>query len=122
MKREPVDYWHVEDHQIPVHKRLVNWASWVRPRPPWWQHPMWRWSRSNARQWHQPVLRDPIDSLDAVKVEKTIAALPMPNKQALRWCYVFCSSPHKIRRQLGLSESALQKLLRDSRQMLVNLL
>lgn len=120
MKRDYVDFFVVETHQVPIHQRLLNWARWVKPRWPLYQHPMWRQGRSNARQWHAPVLTDPVDSLDAQAVEKAISALPVAQRDSLRWFYVFGTHPERVCRKLGLSRAGLLQAVRDGRQMLMN--
>lgn len=120
MKREAIDFFVVESHQLEIHDRLLNWARWVRPRHQHWEHPMWKQGRSNARQWHQPVVGEGIDPLDGQRVEKAVSALPVAYRTAIRWCYVKCDSPHKIRRELAVTADGLLKLIRDARQMLLN--
>lgn len=81
---------------------------------------MWRQGKSNARQWHAPVISDQVDSLDGQAMEKMVAALPDKHRSAIRWCYVECGSPIKIRQKLGLTGDGLRQMVRDARQMLVN--
>lgn len=121
MKRDLIDFFVVEDHQLPIHTRLENWARcvevvWARGQ----QHPMWAKSRSNARQWHSPELREATDTLDGHNIEKAVAQLPPPNRDALRWNYVHRGGPLHAARKLGVTKDGLFKLVRDGRQMLIN--
>lgn len=121
MKRDFTDYFVVEDHQLAIHSRLENWARTVGVwRVSGKQHPMWAKSQSNTRQWHEPDLNGPTDTLDGHSMEKAVAQLPIPNRDALRWSYVWCSGPLHMARKLGVTKDGLLKLVRDGRQMLIN--
>lgn len=120
MKRDNIDFFIVEPHQIAIHDRLCNWARYVGVKFIPGQHPMWRQSMSNSRQWHMPEPRQEVDSLDGMKLERAVAALPMSYREALRWHYIWRTSPSKIRRLLGVTNDGLAKLVRDGRQMLIN--
>lgn len=120
MKRDNIDFFVVEPHQADIHERLCNWARWVSVRPVPGQHPMWRQSRSNSRQWHQPEPRHEVNTLDAALIEKAVGALPVAHREAIRWQYVWRNGPAKVRRKLGVTDAGLQKLVRDGRQMLMN--
>jgi DNA-directed RNA polymerase specialized sigma24 family protein len=122
MKRDHIDFFAVEDHQLPIHGRLTNWSLWVDIG---WSSgrnmsPIWCLGRSSSRQWHEPALRPTVDTLDASAIEKAVAALPAPHRYAVRWCYVFRTGPGKARKALGVTNEGLQRLVRDGRQMLIN--
>lgn len=121
MMRDYIDYHYVEPHQLAIHERLLNWANWVRVRRGAYVHPMWRQGRSNSRQWHTPEPRVEVDLIDAQAVEKAVGHLPRGHADSLRWHYVWCTSPAQARRNLGVSNEGLQRLVRDGRQMLINL-
>lgn len=121
MKRDAIDFFVVEDHQLAIHLRLENWSRcvtvyWARGA----QHPMWAKSRSNARQWHEPDLMEPTNTLDGHKIEKAVAQLPIPHRDALRWNYVHRGGPLHAARKLGVTKDGLLRLVRDGRQMLIN--
>jgi hypothetical protein len=128
MKRDFIDFFLVEPHQLPMHERLMNWSRWVKPGFPSWQAPMWRQGKSNSRQWHQPEPRITVDTLDGHAIEKAVFDLPTPHRDALRWCYFSgCAprrrdyvSPMDMRRKLGVTAEGLMQLIRDGRQMLMN--
>lgn len=122
MRRDDIDFFTVEPHQLAMHERLCNWARYVAVRYTPQQHPMWRQSISNSRQWHVPEPREEVDGLDAMRVEKVVGKLPVPHREALRWCYVWRTGPGKARRNLGVTNEGLKLLVRDGRQMLINLL
>ena len=118
---EIVDYNHVATHHEAIHARLVNWERWVRVRPHGWQvAPMFRMYQSKARQWHAPVIQTPVDTLDAVLVEKAVAALPEKHRDAIRWSYVHCGNPVAMARALGVSKQGLADLVEAGRTMLAN--
>lgn len=120
--KHSVDFSHVEPHQTAMHDRLLNWARWVTPGSPSMVSPMFRQYRSHSWQWHTPEIRTTCDELDATLVEKTVAKLPEKHRTAVRWGYVYRCSPSAAMRELGVSNDGLAKLLRDGRQMLINLL
>jgi hypothetical protein len=122
MKRDLVDFFIVEDHQVAMHLRLENWSRFVevlRVRGGR-QHPMWAKSLSNSRQWHEPELRLPTDEKDGIALEKGVAMLPPQHRDALRWNYVHRGGPLHMARKLGVTKDGLLKLVRDARQMLIN--
>lgn len=120
--KQAQDFSHVEPHQSAVHDRLLNWARWVTPGSPSMVSPMFRQYRSHAWQWHTPEIRLTCDSLDAMAVEKIVAKLPAKHRDAVRWAYVHRCTPAIAIREMGVSYDGLAKLLRDGRQMLINLL
>jgi hypothetical protein len=121
MRRDLIDFFVVEPHQIAMHERLENWALTVEVwRTQGRGHPMWAKSRSNSRQWHEPSLRAPANTLEGHAMEKAVAALPPPNRDALRWQYVWKGGPLHMARKLGVTKEGLFKLVKDGRQMLIN--
>jgi hypothetical protein len=121
MRRDLIDFFVVEDHQVTMHQRLENWSRTVGVwRMSGKTHPMWAKSQSQARQWHEPTLMEPTDTLDGHKIEKAVAQLPIPNRDALRWNYVHRGGPLHMARKLGVTKDGLLKLVRDARQMLIN--
>ena len=116
-----VDYNHVPERHAAIHARLENWARWGRVRPHGWQvSPMFRMYQSKARQWHAPVIQTPVDTLDAVLVEKAVAALPDKHRDAIRWWYVHAGNPVAMARRLGVSKQGLADLVDAGRTMLQN--
>jgi DNA-directed RNA polymerase specialized sigma24 family protein len=122
MRRDLIDFFIVPDHQLQMHGRLENWSRWVEfsRKQGGKQHPMWAKSMSNARQWHEPEIRDATDELDGLALEKGVAMLPEKHREAVRWCYVYRSGPLHMARKLGLTKEGLMLLVRDGRQMLIN--
>ena len=120
---EIVDYNHVQDRHQVIHERLENWRRWVIVRPHGWQTaPMFRMYQSKSRQWHAPVIQTPVDTLDAVLVEKAVAALPEKHRAAIRWWYVHACNPVAMARALVVSKQGLADLVNAGRTMLGNLL
>lgn len=118
---ETVDYNHVPDHHKAIHARLENWRRWVMVRPHGWQvAPMFRMYQSKARQWETPVIKNPVDTLDAVLVEKAVALLPEKHRDAVRWNYVHAGDPVKMARALRVSKQGLADLVDAGRTMLKN--
>jgi len=119
--QETVDYCHVKPEHEAIHQRLENWARWLRPRLSGWHtHPMWRNSRT-SRQWEvSPDISAPVNALDALAIERTVAQMPVKHRDALRWYYVRQGSPVEMARQLGLSKQGLADLVDAGRTMLQN--
>lgn len=123
MRRDAIDIFHVEQGHQAIHARLLNWAAWARVRPNYAQCPMFRalGVKSNSWQWHAPEIRDTIDTLDAMRLEKAVAALPDKLRTATRWWYVFQSPPvRRMCQHLGCTTDGLLKMCADSRTMLEN--
>ena len=116
-----VDYNYVpERHQV-IHERLENWRRWVIVRPHGWQTaPMFRMYQSKARQWEAPVIQNPVDTLDAVLMEKAVSALPEKHRAAIRWSYVHAGNPVAMARALAVSKQGLADLVDAGRTMLQN--
>ena len=119
--QEAVDYSHVPERHAAIHARLVNWRRWVTVRPHGWATaPMFRMYQSKARQWEAPVIQNPVNTLDAVLVEKAVAALPEKQREAIRWCYVHAGNPVAMAKQLAVSKQGLADLVDAGRTMLRN--
>lgn len=118
---ETVDYNHIHPHHQAIHARLENWGRWVIVRPHGWATaPMFRMYQSKARQWEDPVIQNPVDTLDAVLLEKAVAALPEKHREAVRWWYVYRRNPVAMARTLGVSKQGLADLVDAGRTMLQN--
>lgn len=116
-----VDYQRVQPEHADIHERLQNWARWVRVRTHGWQtHSMWR-KALTSKQWdavpHIPV---PVNTLDAVDVEKAVSALPVKHREAIRWSYIHCRDPLSMARTLAVSKQGLADLVDVGRTMLNN--
>lgn len=124
LKREhEADVFHVEARHDAIHRRLVNWASWVKVRGYPAMSPMFRalGVKSNSRHWHMPVIIDTVDMLDAQLIEKAVGKMPEMHAEALRWFYVFQHPPaHVYRRKRGYTWDTLKKICTDARTMLDN--
>ena len=119
--QETVDYNHVPEHHQAIHERLDNWARWVKVRPHGWAtHPMWRQSLT-SKQWDTVAnISMPVNTLDAVLVEKAVSALPEKHRAAVRWSYVHAGNPVAMARTLGVSKQGLADLVDAGRSMLKN--
>ena len=116
-----IDYNYVHERHEAIDARLRNWARWVRVRPHGWQTaPMFRMYQSRARQWEAPVIQNPVDTLDAVVVEKAVSALPEKPRAAVRWSYVHSGNPVAMARALAVSKQGLADLVDAGRTMLQN--
>lgn len=115
-----IDLTHIEDHQKPIHARLLNWSSWSYERPCSIVQPMFAQYRSNHRQWHAPEFRETCNIFDAQHIEKAVCKLPTKHRLALKWYYIQKSSPGKRTRHIAASDAGLYQLVRDARQMLIN--
>lgn len=115
-----VDFSRVEDKHRAIHDRLVNWARWCRATGGnRGLHPMFRGYKS-PQHWEAIDIPTQVDSLDAVKLEKAVAQLPEKHRFAVRWCYVYGTSPTKACQQAATSKEGLADLIRNGRQMLIN--
>ena len=116
-----IDFHYVPSNQHDADKRLVNWARWVTVRPHGWHTaPMFRLYQSKSRQWEAPVIQNPVDTLDAVVVEKAVSALPEKHRAAVRWSYVHAGNPVAMARALAVSKQGLADLVDAGRTMLQN--
>ena len=119
--QETVDYNYVHERHAAIHARLENWRRWVIVRPHgWFTHPMWRNSRT-SKQWEvSPYIGTPVDTLDAVLMEKAVSALPEKHRAAVRWSYVHAGNPVAMARTLAVSKQGLAELVDAGRTMLQN--
>ena len=119
--QETVDYCHVQPQHEAIHARLTNWARWVKVRPQGWPtHPMWR-KALTSKQWDaSPHIPNPVNTLDAVVVEKAVSALPEKHRAAVRWSYVHSGNPVAMARALAVSKQGLADLVDSGRTMLQN--
>ena len=121
MIREYIDFHYVEPHQLAMHDRLLNWARYVRVRQiVWKQASIWRMGKSNTRQWHSPEPREETDTLDGHAIEKAVSALPDKHRDAIRWHYIWRTTPAHARQALGVTSDTLCRLVIDGRSMLIN--
>jgi hypothetical protein len=112
---------HIDPSHEDIHKRLVNWARWVRPNKHRGQvHPMFRGALT-SRQWDtDPQVPISCDTLDAMRMEKTVVRLPRPHMLVLKWWYVFPVDARRMCRTLAVSMDGLCLLLKDARTMARN--
>jgi DNA-directed RNA polymerase specialized sigma24 family protein len=116
-----VDFFLVAPQHEAVDERLRAWAAWVRVRPHGWQvAPMFRQYRSKAWQWERPEPKAAVNIPEAVEMEKAVSLLPEKHREAIRFAYVWCGSPVKVSRDLGVSKQGLMDLINQGRTMLVN--
>jgi DNA-directed RNA polymerase specialized sigma24 family protein len=120
VKRENVvDFFLVEPKHVKMHERLVNWARWAHS-PQWGRvQPMFRLYRP-AEHWEGQPVSNPVDSLDAAKIQKAVAKLPDKHRSAIGWNYVKRNNPKRAAQSLGVSLQGLAELVSDGRQMLMN--
>ena len=120
MTKPTIDFNRIEPHQAAIHERLVNWSDCYRVRYGGTMHPMWRYFKSGARQWHQPEMRKTVDTADAAFIEKQMRHLPTKHRDVLVYFY-FDNAPLALaRKAFGLTYEGLWIHLRDCRQMLIN--
>lgn len=109
------DFHHVDDDQLDIHDRLLNWARWVTPRTSSTVSPMFRQYRSHAWQWHTPDHRPTCDTLDALTIEKSMRHLYVKHRQSLLWAYIYRCTPAIAVRELGVTYMGLAQMLREAR-------
>ena len=120
MKTRMVDFHAVEVAHYAIDARLSNWARWVKPGRQNWVSPMFAQYRSKAWQWERPEVKDPINTLDAMEIEKAVGALPDKHRTAIRWAYVIRCTPAIVFRAIGVNAEGLAEYIHDGRQMLKN--
>lgn len=111
-----MDVFAVAPQHAAIHSRLVNWARWGATRRYSAVCPMFRLVRHPRREVSE--VREAVDTLDALRVEKAVAQLPEPYAQALRWWYVRQSPLASFRREMGLSQQGVWLLCNKARSML----
>lgn len=120
---ELVDFHEVRPEHHEIHARLVNWSRWAtRGRGGAATSPMFRQYRSSD-YWAPPEVPEPVDSADAVVVEKAVCSLPERNRFAIVWSYVACYRGMSIGqacRALDVPRERLAGLVHAGRAMLVN--
>lgn len=114
-----IDFHYIDPKHAEIHGRLEDWAiSCHGPRGSS-ATPMFRLFRSSYTMVAREALR-PIDHLDAKKVGQGVAALPIPHRLSIHWCYIIRNSPKKACQEIGTNLPGLARLIHDGRQMLVN--
>lgn len=118
MKRDYTDVFFVEKHHNAIHARLVNWAAWVKVRPHYATSPMFRAMGYRSR--HAPEVRDTVNTLDALSLERVMRYLSEKHRTALKWFYVYPSiPPWKVCRFLAVNQSGLTQLVHEGRAMVL---
>ena len=118
---EIVDYNHVQDRHQAIHARAGELAQ-VGDRSPAWLAgcPDVPYVPEQVQAVARPVIQTPVDTLDAVLVEKAVYALPEKHREAVRWWYVYRRNPAAMARSLGVSKQGLADLVVAGRTMLQN--
>ena len=118
-----IDLHHIPARHDSINIRLEQWARWVRVRPqPWKMQSIWMNYRA-PRQWEYSVsdIPSPVNTLEAAEIEKMVSQLPVKNREAIRWAYVYSYiHPGPIRRALGVTMPDLEVLINNGRDMLKN--
>ena len=120
MQREDVDFFVVEPWQWAIHMKLEDWGRWAIPRRASWIAPMFKFTRSNSRQWHPVEVRPAIDPVQCSKMESAVSVLPPLQRDAIRWFYVYRGNPRSQCQRLGVTPEKLYTLVSQGRQMLIN--
>lgn len=115
-----IDFHRVADRHQAIHARLENWARWVAVRRPPWMAPIWRLGKPLGRQWNPPEPRIEVDPHDGHAMELAVRNLPELHRSAIRWAYVYRTTPARMARELGVDYRWLHRLVADGRSMLTN--
>ena len=118
MKRDPVDFHHIDTAHREIDARLWNWKLWCNGNPRSIVQPMFMLYR--ADDYERELSGVVIDRLDAQKIQKGVSTLPEKNRAAITWHYVAPCSPRRIARSLGETLHGLESLVSSGRQMLIN--
>src|SRR4051794_9226888 len=119
--RDAVDFYEIRPAHVEIHARLMNWARWARGgRGGGAMLPMFQNYR--AEGYHElAVAGTPIDTLDAVALQKLFVGVPEKHRWALQWSYVSpFIHPAKVCRVLAISRAGLGELVHDGRAMIKN--
>ena len=119
MIREYVDFHLVSSGHEEIHARLQNWARWQHNRAGGTVTPMFRMYRSTDVHQETPG-SDPVDAMDAQRVQKGVTMLPGKHRLAVSWNYVKRNNPRKAAQSVGESLEGLALLVRQARTMLIN--
>lgn len=117
-----VDFNHVDEKHRAIDGRLVNWARWCVTNHRSFIQPMFRLYRS-AEVWDHEKNQQkpqPIDPMDAQRIEKAVSVLPDGHRLAIRWCYIVRCRTVQVCKAIGVSRDGLVGLIAEGRQMLVN--
>jgi DNA-directed RNA polymerase specialized sigma24 family protein len=119
LKASDTDFHYVPPEQAAIHERLLNWAKWVNGSGHPASSPMFAAYRS-TEVWAAPEASQPVDTLDAKRLESAIATLDQVEREAIRWHYVNTRrhSPSRACRWLGLAKQALAQAVIDGRESL----
>lgn len=119
-----VDFNSVDPKHRAIDGRLCNWSRWATVHSRGFVQPMFRLYRPDEfgedRGGIDTDRPPPIDTADAVVIEKAVCKLPDNHKLATVWFYRVRVQPIRACKALGVSRSGLAELIRDARQMLVN--
>ena len=119
MKRDEIDFHAIPERQWPVDERLRNWARWCRGSGHAAVSPMFRGYRSSD-QYSGHSVSDPVDTGDAVRVQKVFIGLPELHRHSIQWHYVYPVAPRRMAQALGLTLDGLKQAVIDARDMLKN--
>ena len=115
------DFSHIPARHEAIDRRLNDWARWVTVKPRAWAcQPMFRQYRAPRQYEHQATIHIEVNQIEAHDVEKAVASLPLKNRDAIRWFYVFNRNPLGMARSLAVSTDGLLDLVTDARDMLKN--
>lgn len=112
-----IDFFYVAPQHQEIHKRLENWARSCFSGGGSSALPMFRLYRPDN---YERTATMPVDTHDAHKIAKGVAALPEAHRKAISWNYIEGGSPHKIRQKLGVTLDGLMLLIENGRTMLIN--
>lgn len=123
MKTKAVDFHEVEPHQRAIDLRLHNWGRWCNPTSGPATSPMFRMAPPPPRVRSDAAYSasTPVDRMDAQKIAKAVAALPVSHRAAINWSYAKPISPKRACLAIGTGMDGLMQLVRDGRQMLINI-
>jgi DNA-directed RNA polymerase specialized sigma24 family protein len=121
MKRDAVDFHSVPERQWPIDARLRNWARWCRGSGQRAVHPMFRGYKPEREGVNLvPESPKPVDSKDAMNLQRVYRELPQLHRLALKWHYVYPVNPRRMATELGLTLEGLGQAVIDARDMLKN--
>ena len=115
-----IDFHSVQPDHAEIDASLRNWALWLFGTARSTTHAMWAWCKP-SQPWEAAAdVMLVVDPIEAMETETAVRRLPLQHREAVRWCYVYRTSPRRAAQTLGVKLDGLWLLVRDGRQMLSN--
>lgn len=119
MRRDAIDFFHVEPHHLPIHDRLLEWGRAQNNTPRSSAAPMFAGFESSASaKMQRETPRPPVDVASVAKTNEHIRALGERHRKAVHWFYSLNKPPAFGMRYINCTKPELLSLVVDARQLL----